>query len=68
MIYPAYFVLNLNVFSHLFFECTVAREIWNEINLITRVRVLPTTFESVGSLWVSENKHVVVNVIHVTTL
>jgi hypothetical protein len=47
--------------SHLFFECCVAKVVWQHISEIVGMP-LGADFESVARLWVSDKKHRIVNV------
>lgn len=47
--------------NHLFFECTVAKCMWEHISLV--VGELGASFESIGSKWLSNKKFVAVNII-----
>ena len=46
--------------THLFFDCVVAEQIWTNISRVLEIRC-GGNFESVGKLWISNKRHLVVN-------
>ena len=54
--------------SHLLFDCVVARVVWEEISIVTCVSVYSASYERIAGLWLSELKHIVVNVIYAAAL
>jgi hypothetical protein len=52
---------------HLFFECSVAKEIWKQILTFTDVK-LQVNLLSISSLWICEKTQQVPNIIHAAVL
>jgi hypothetical protein len=52
---------------HLFFECSVAKEVWKQISTFTGVK-LQVNLLSISSLWICEKTQQVPNIIHVAVL
>jgi hypothetical protein len=53
--------------KHLFFDCVVARYIWNIISEVFGIAI-GENFESVARWWISENKNYVLNIFSSATL
>jgi hypothetical protein len=47
--------------KHLFFECVVAKSIWDVISDIFKLPI-GNSFESVAHWWLSDNKNLVLNI------
>jgi hypothetical protein len=48
--------------QHLFFDCVVAKEMWNRISVLVG-RELGSSFETIGSCWLSNKKFVAINIL-----
>jgi hypothetical protein len=53
--------------THLFFECVVASEMWNQISMLTGIKLQVNLF-SVSSLWICEKTNQVPNIVHAAAL
>lgn len=67
MILLASFVMRQNPFTHLFFDCVVAKQTWCLISEVVGVD-LGDSFESIGTCWLSNKRHLVTNIVSSATL
>ena len=56
------FCSEMETITHLFFDCIVAKEIWENVSKILGFS-LGTSFESIARFWVANKKHAVLNTI-----
>jgi hypothetical protein len=52
---------------HLFFDCVVARELWKQISVITKIHG-QVNLLAISSLWICDKTHVVSNIVHAAAL
>jgi hypothetical protein len=52
---------------HLFFECVVARELWKQISMITKIRE-QVNLLAISRLWICVKTHIVPNIVHAVVL
>lgn len=56
------FCCELETVNHLFFDCTVARQLWAGITVVFNIHLEPT-LDSVGKFWLSNKRNCVFNII-----
>lgn len=51
-----------NIYTHLFFQCCVAKNVWEIFSGLLNLKI-GEDFESVASLWIANKKHIISSVI-----